>query len=99
MRLGIAINLLQGIWLDVRAIGQREKLGKRCSPSPVGHRLSARPIAIGVEVGRQRGMGRRFQPPRQSDLIVVLDFRFAPYLLACLIEVADYYGAIHPVCP
>ena len=29
-------------------------------------------------------MGRRFQPPRQSDLIVALDFRFAPYLLACL---------------
>gem|GEM_PF-2099657 len=65
----------------------------------VGHRLSARPIAIGVEVGRQRGMGRRFQPPRRSDLIVAPAHLFAPYFLACLIKVADYYGASHLVCP
>jgi hypothetical protein len=65
----------------------------------VGHRLSARPIAIGVEVGRQRGVERRFQPPRQSDLIVALDFLFAPCLFAYPSEVADYYDTSRPVCP
>ncbi|MEJ7612812.1 MAG: hypothetical protein SQA66_04155 [Candidatus Fervidibacter sacchari] len=73
--------------------------GKRCSPSPVGHRLSARPIAIGAKVGRQRGMGRRFLPPKQDDLIVAFVHSFAPCLFAYPSEVADYYGASYSACP